>query len=266
MPSPIISVTSPSHAVDVVMVTAAEVAAVAAAAGEAAGGAAGATAAEGEAAPSQSKMCTVTLARGPTFLDKDFVLLVGIKDAHQPRLMVERSPASNSVACMVTIAPQIELNKVRSELVFVIDCSGSMSGTKMADATRALKLFLRSLPANCYFNIVRFGSRFTKLWSASQRYSQETLQEAVAYTDATTVRILFEFFSSIVFFFNFLVCFCFHFVVVVVLIFISSPSQADLGGTELLPPLKDVLSQPPIAEYARQVFVLTDGEVSVDIN
>jgi hypothetical protein len=34
-----------------------------------------------------------------------------------------------------------------------------------------------------------------------------------------------------------------------------------MGGTELLKPLRDVLSEKEIEGYARQVFVLTDGEV-----
>ena len=37
---------------------------------------------------------------------------------------------------------------------------------------------------------------------------------------------------------------------------------ADLGGTELLQPLQDVLTRVCIPGYKRQVFLLTDGEVS----
>jgi hypothetical protein len=38
--------------------------------------------------------------------------------------------------------------------------------------------------------------------------------------------------------------------------------DADLGGTEILPALEAVLGAPPVAELPRQVFVLTDGEVT----
>ncbi|ODM92021.1 von Willebrand factor A domain-containing protein 5A, partial [Orchesella cincta] len=37
--------------------------------------------------------------------------------------------------------------------------------------------------------------------------------------------------------------------------------QADLGGTEILRPLKEIYGQPGIAGYLRQIFVLTDGAV-----
>ena len=42
---------------------------------------------------------------------------------------------------------------------------------------------------------------------------------------------------------------------------LDMPAQ-DMGGTELLQPLTAVLGQPAVPGYARQVFVLTDGEVS----
>lgn len=35
-----------------------------------------------------------------------------------------------------------------------------------------------------------------------------------------------------------------------------------MGGTEILQPLKDVLGAAGVRGYSRQVFVLTDGEVS----
>ena len=38
--------------------------------------------------------------------------------------------------------------------------------------------------------------------------------------------------------------------------------QADLGGTELFDPLKDIFSHAPLKGLPRQVFVLTDGSVS----
>ena len=38
--------------------------------------------------------------------------------------------------------------------------------------------------------------------------------------------------------------------------------KADRGGTEILPALESVLTQKTVPELARQVVVLTDGEVS----
>ena len=38
--------------------------------------------------------------------------------------------------------------------------------------------------------------------------------------------------------------------------------EANYGGTEILPPLKEILSLKPIPDYARQIYLLTDGAVS----
>ena len=41
---------------------------------------------------------------------------------------------------------------------------GSMSGNRMDNANEALFLFLKSLPTDCYFNIVSFGSNYSSLF------------------------------------------------------------------------------------------------------
>lgn len=43
---------------------------------------------------------------------------------------------------------------------FIVDRSGSMSGTSMNLTKQALVLFLQSLPIGCYFHIVSFGTDF----------------------------------------------------------------------------------------------------------
>lgn len=39
--------------------------------------------------------------------------------------------------------------------------------------------------------------------------------------------------------------------------------QADLGGTEILKPLKKLFYEPGIYGYFKQIFILTDGEVHI---
>lgn len=84
-------------------------------------------------------------------------------------------------------------------------------------------MFFRSLPEDCYVNIVGFGSRFQTLWPKSVKYGAASLEKASRHI---------------------------------------ATLKADLGGTEIAAPLRQVLSQPPIKGYARQIFVLTDGQVS----
>lgn len=110
----------------------------------------------------------------------------------------------------------------KGEFVFVVDRSGSMSGSKNNSARETLLLFLKSLPDGCYFNVVGFGSSYRTLFKKSKLYNDENLKEATQ---------------------------------------LAETMQADLGGTEILAPLEWVFSQPLVKGHPRQLFLLTDGEV-----
>ena len=98
-----------------------------------------------------------------------------------------------------------------------------MSGKSINLAKEALHLFLHSLPMDCYFNIVCFGSSFQSLFPESMKYDDITLDAAKK---------------------------------------LAANLSANLGGTEILRPLEHIFKQKPIPGNPRQVFVLTDGEVS----
>ena len=130
----------------------------------------------------------------------------------------------SSHACMLTFIPKLnsESTSSPSEFIFIIDRSGSMSGSRIKHAKSTLELLLQSLTIGCYFNIIGFGSSYELLSSSgSLEYTQETLESSLK-----AVREL----------------------------------QANLGGTYLLPPLKEALDFPVTqANLPRQIMVLTDG-------
>jgi hypothetical protein len=109
-----------------------------------------------------------------------------------------------------------------NEFVFVVDCSGSMSGQKIRHARDCLKIFIRSLPPDSFFNVVRFGTRFECLFTQSSIYNEENVRIALV---------------------------------------LAESMQANLGGTELYGPLDHIYKQPLYGRGTRQIFVLTDGEV-----
>ena len=90
------------------------------------------------------------------------------------------------------------------EFVFLVDRSGSMRGSYIRSASETLILFLKSIPPGCSFNIIEFGSSHTSLFQESVSYNQENLECAIRHAESL---------------------------------------QADLGGTELLSPLKHIFSQ-----------------------
>ncbi|RLJ20602.1 marine proteobacterial sortase target protein [bacterium endosymbiont of Escarpia laminata] len=107
------------------------------------------------------------------------------------------------------------------EVIFVVDTSGSMHGTSIAQAKAALKIALRRLRPEDRFNIIQFSS-----------YTRALHQHAV---DATprNLRQALDYVSSL---------------------------EAD-GGTEMLPALELALDSREHHERLRQVIFLTDGSV-----
>merc|ERR1719428_181270 len=84
-------------------------------------------------------------------------------------------------ASMEQLFPKVEMEKPvekNTEFVFLLDRSGSMSGSLIRKAADALQLFLRSLPSTCLFDIVGFGSRWESLFGGSVQYNAETLKTA----------------------------------------------------------------------------------------
>jgi Ca-activated chloride channel family protein len=164
----------------------------------------------------------VRLASRAAALDRDFVLLVRRDDDGQPRALVERHP-NGQTAAMVCLRPRFDAGDGAAEIIFVIDRSGSMAGDSIDEARRALQLCLRSLPEGARFNIVGFGSSFASLFPTPRPLAADTLRMAAEHVEQL---------------------------------------DADLGGTEILAPLATILGEPPPAGQARQLVVLTDGEVT----
>ncbi len=119
-------------------------------------------------------------------------------------------------AMMMSMLPSFVMKDsidVCHEFIFLLDCSGSMADSRQY-VENAMQIFLRSLPTNSYFNIVKFGSTFRALFSLSMPYNKVMLDAAASFIG----------------------------------------ELADLGGTEMLAPLKYIL-QMPFPEHA-----LRDGK------
>ena len=109
-----------------------------------------------------------------------------------------------------------------NEFVFVVDCSGSMSGARIRAARECLQAFISSLPLGSYFNVVRFGSKVDPLFERTVQYTEETYGQAKN---------------------------------------LAARMRANMGGTKIYSALDYVFSQPRFGSGQRQIFLLTDGEV-----
>ena len=107
--------------------------------------------------------------------------------------------------------------------IFLVDQSGSMKGERIEIASKALQLFIQSLPAGSYYQIIGFGSDFKKYDITPIKYDKENIKKSM-----NVIENLY----------------------------------ADLGGTNVAKPLKDIYSSNKIYDkinLPKNIFLLTDG-------
>lgn len=166
----------------------------------------------------------IMLRDGETCLDRDFILDIILMAAKEPVSLVQEHDNGDR-AIMVRLYPEFDQQGVRSlsEIIFLLDCSGSMAGSSIEQAKNVLELCLRSMSMGDYFNIICFGSDFKAMLKQPVEYDEKSFKRALEY-----VRRI----------------------------------DANLGGTEILPALKYVFEQPASSKgHKRELFILTDGEV-----
>ena len=111
-----------------------------------------------------------------------------------------------------------------SIFIFLIDQSGSMSGSAIRLVSESLLFFLQSLPKDSYFQLIGFGSTFKKINDKPLLYNKENVKNTMD---------------------------------------IIKNLKADLGGTDISSPLKEIFNSKDYDEIklGRNLFILTDGEV-----
>ena len=109
--------------------------------------------------------------------------------------------------------------------IFLIDQSGSMSGSAIRIASKGLKLFLQSLPPKSYYQIIGFGSNYVKYDETPKEYTQENIKKSIEIIDNL---------------------------------------YANLGGTNIYDPLNYIYNSHELhdkIQLPRNIFLLTDGEI-----
>lgn len=126
-------------------------------------------------------------------------------------LLMVMPPAAESAALQV----------IPREMLFIIDTSGSMHGTSIVQAKKALHGALKRLQAGDRFNVIAFNSYPDALWKKSVAVDASTLAAAETFV---------------------------------------SGLQAN-GGTEMRAALALALAEPASESHLRQVVFITDGAV-----
>jgi len=158
--------------------------------------------------------------------DSDFLLKWEPELGKLPRASIFNQKHEEYDYSLVTIYPPVSdfYNPldIPRDVVFILDVSGSMSGTSIEQAKSALSTALERLKPSDKFNIIWFNSEAHKVFYDSQQASKTRIRYAQQFVGLLNAE----------------------------------------GGTEMLPALKLAFDTKPDLAYLQQVIFLTDGNVS----
>jgi len=172
----------------------------------------------------------VSFAAETVKMDRDFVLSVAYKAGTPSRAY--RYTANGETFIQLDFVLDGETARTgakkakpeKREVIFVLDCSGSMVGDSISQAKKALEICLRALEPGTVFNVYRFGSTFESIFEKPVTYDKKSLKAALQALKHV---------------------------------------DADLGGTEILSPLQHIYDRKLARGCgSREIIFITDGEVA----
>ena len=136
--------------------------------------------------PSQK---TIAIAAGDTLPNKDFVLRFRVAGDRIKSSLVthesERAPENGYFTLMVYPPKDLaSLPRHPMEMVFVLDCSGSMNGQPIAQVKAAVTHALGQLTPEDTFQIIRFSDNASSFGRAPVPATEQNIQRAIGYVQA----------------------------------------------------------------------------------
>jgi Ca-activated chloride channel homolog len=165
----------------------------------------------------------IGLATQDTAADRDFVIRFRPRAGDEPTaaLFTEEHHGHEYGLLMLTPPPLARAVALPRQVVFVIDTSGSMAGSSIRQAKRALATALAQLDLRDRFNLIQFNSLTTSLYAQPVSVTATTLREGRDYIDRLNAA----------------------------------------GGTMMAPALELALAQGAVEGAVQQIVFITDGNV-----
>ena len=169
---------------------------------------------------------TITSSENIIPANKDFELAWSPVPEAAPRVSVFKEQADGDFYLLGMVTPPsvedvVDMPRVPREVIFVIDTSGSMSGTSMPQAKAALLLAVQRLQPQDRFNIIRFADDSSALFESSMPADKKHVLIALSYAS----------------------------------------SLDSGGGTEMMSALRLALRDEQRSGYLKQIIFITDGSV-----
>lgn len=168
----------------------------------------------------------ITLAAGEVPANRDFQLKWKAGFSSEPQRAVFTETIGETSYLMTMVSPPLpeakdDIKSHAREMLFIVDTSGSMGGTSITQARRALKMGLERLSPEDSFNVTRFSSDYSKLFDRPLPATDANIRKALRYVGRL---------------------------------------KAD-GGTMMRPALNDNLQTKSDRKRLRQIVFITDGAI-----
>ncbi len=129
---------------------------------------------------------SVKLANTDTLPNKDFVFAFRVAGQAMKSGLVTHVDESGRGYFTLMMVPPMELqglDRQPMEMVFVVDCSGSMNGEPMRQAKEAMRFALKQLRPTDSFQIIRFSDNASTLGDKPLPATPENIERAKKYVD-----------------------------------------------------------------------------------
>lgn len=175
---------------------------------------------------SDEDSAVIKLSEGKVPANKDFKLTWEATPNKAPQKTVFQETLGEDTFLMTMVSPpKVEgfetLDAHNRQSIFVIDTSGSMGGTSIVQARRALKLGLSQLSPQDEFNVIRFSSEHSSFFRTPQKATPDNIKAALRWV---------------------------------------SNLKAD-GGTNMAPAMAEALKGAGDESLLKQVIFITDGSI-----
>ncbi len=125
----------------------------------------------------------ITLKDGEIPANRDFLLEWTARPSETPYIALFHQNIHGEDFVMTMVTPSVpetmkETVSHPREIVFVIDTSGSMGGTSIEQARKALLLGIDRLGPDDYFNIIEFNNSYSAMFPAPRKASNISLNKA----------------------------------------------------------------------------------------
>lgn len=165
----------------------------------------------------------VSLAEEDAIPNRDFVLRYNVNTPDREIGLLATNGETGG-HFMLVLKPEVDLssdNPAPKEYVFVVDCSGSMSGQPIAVAKESMRHFIRNMSTDDSFQIIKFSNQASSFSEAPIEATRRNINLGLAYVEL----------------------------------------MHGSGGTEMLSGIRAALGYPEDPERDRFVIFLTDGEI-----